>query len=123
MGACDAALAGVPVVTTGFGGQVECLKAALFVSYTETKPFMCIPLASISHEPCLKNDGGQTCLQNPWFQPDQHWAEASVTDGSQILKFAYDEYDICKGNALITKTFISKFRDSKSVTKEFAKIL
>jgi glycosyltransferase involved in cell wall biosynthesis len=68
LGACEATLWGNPVIITGFGGQLDYLKGAFYISCSTEAPNMCNSIQK-GHQRCSED----RCNIYPWYSKDQNW--------------------------------------------------
>ena len=81
IGVFDAAMAGRPVVTTGWGGHLEYLDRA------------CSYLVDYDLVPVVDPTGASS------YRPDQRWAEASISHGAALLREVYERRDEARDRA------------------------
>ncbi len=98
MGAFDAASWGIPVIITGFGGQLDFLQpdAPGLVRHT------LVPV----DDP----------MGYPSFAPDQNWAEPSLDHASQLLRAILEDPERARASATPIREFIRENFNEKQVT-------
>jgi glycosyltransferase involved in cell wall biosynthesis len=120
MGACDAANNGVPVLMTGYGGQLDYLKGVMYIGYHNENPTMCNKLTRFDHKLCKKGN----CVQYEWFDNrSQTWGSPNLEEASMMMKFVVDNYEKVRSNTELPRTFLELERNEKSCATEFAEFL
>ncbi|WP_314591444.1 glycosyltransferase family 4 protein [Paenibacillus terrigena] len=84
----EAAMRGLPVIATGWGGHTDFLHA----DNSYPIPYQLIPV-----KPQAYYDG---------YQSDQLWAEASVSDLKELMRYVYEHYPAAKAKGLAAEQYI-----------------
>ena len=90
LGGFTSGAVGNPIIVTGFGGVTEYAKSdnSYLVNYTKT-PVFGMPWT-------------------PWYRLDQLWAEPSIIDGANKMRYVYENQDVAKEKGLKLKKYISE---------------
>ena len=127
LGACEAAMFENPIMMTGYGGQMDYLKGAYYISSSEESPVMCHPLQNNAHRECRVRSGERSadtpCAFYPYYRTNQNWHTPSTDDAKRMFGMLKENYPLCRASAIFTKMYIQRNMNNYAVGARYAECL